>query len=131
MTDQPDDQPAETFDGLWRESIENHVAAMSQTDFDAMVERTRPGTPVQPPTHLTGINHLSDPADRQRAIMASIQEKQRRLSPRSSGAKPDNVDANGYRGTRSVNASQPAKENWGNLPPSYPANTRRTDTNDI
>jgi hypothetical protein len=84
------EQQPESFDALWRESIENHVAAMSDTDFADLVSRTRPHTATaQNP--LTSRRDLSDPADRQRAIFASIQDKQQRLKP-----KREDVNANGY-----------------------------------
>jgi hypothetical protein len=84
------EQQPESFDALWRESIKSHVAAMTDTEFADMVSQTRPHTATtQNP--LTSRN-LSDPADRRRAVLGSIQDKQRRLKP-----KPEDVDANGYR----------------------------------
>jgi hypothetical protein len=83
-----------SFDALWRESIEKAVAAMSDTDFSEMVDRTRPHTATTQ-TPLSSRKDLADPGDRQRAVFASIADKQRRLKPR-----PEDVDANGYRKDR-------------------------------
>ena len=92
------EQQPKSFDELWRESIEKAVAAMSDDDFQNMVSRTRPDTTTtQNP--LTSRKDISDPADRQRAIFDSIQDKQRRLKP-----KREDVNANGYT-TGRVNAS--------------------------
>jgi hypothetical protein len=127
MTDQPDGQPADNFDELWREAIENHVTAMSDTDFSAMISRARPQALTQPQNHLAGINGYSDPADRQRALLKSIQDKQQRLKP-----KREDVNANGYT-TGPVNAAPPAKDYIGKLQPgAYPnQQTRRTETDGI
>jgi hypothetical protein len=77
VTDNPE------FDKLWAESIENHIAAMSDVDFADLVKRKRPLYNAQ--------SDLSDPAARQRAVMASIREKQQRSAARGP------ADANGYR----------------------------------
>jgi hypothetical protein len=37
-----DSQPSSTFDELWSQAIDQHVAALSGDDFRALVERTRP-----------------------------------------------------------------------------------------
>jgi hypothetical protein len=84
------EQQPDSFDTLWRESIKNHVAAMTDGEFADLVTQTRPHTAgIENP--LTTRN-LADPADRRRAVLGSIQDKQRRLKP-----KPEDVDANGYR----------------------------------
>jgi hypothetical protein len=86
------EQQPKSFDALWRESIENHVGAMSDTDFADLVSRTRQHTATTQTQFTTSGKDLSDPADRQREILASIQGKQQRLKP-----KPEDVNANGYR----------------------------------
>ena len=69
-----DQQAAE----LLRAAVEEQVRGMSDDEFNQLVARTRPPDFAQ----------YQDPADRQRAILASIAAKQSQRAP---------VDANGYR----------------------------------
>ncbi len=74
---------SDNFDRLWRESIERHVAAMTDAEFEALQT-------VRRETNFAS-KDLKDPADRQRAVMASINAKQQRAAARGP------VNANGYR----------------------------------
>jgi hypothetical protein len=53
-----DNQQPDTFDRLWAEAVERHVAGLSDTDFQALVARARPAEappaqPTVPPAPLT------------------------------------------------------------------------------
>jgi hypothetical protein len=73
--------------GIDDAALEQRIAELSDTDFNRIVERTRPHTATTQ-TPLANRFDFPDPADRQRAIFASIQEQQRK--------RPTNVNANGY-----------------------------------
>ncbi len=78
MADSNDD-----FHQLWRQAIENHVINMTPAEFAALETK-------RSESNFTS-KDFKDPADRQRAIMASINAKQARSNARGP------ADANGYR----------------------------------
>jgi hypothetical protein len=106
---------------LWNQAVEEHIAGMTDTDFADFVSRTRPHTAATqtPPTRKFD---FPDPADRQRAILASIQDQQRK--------RPKQVDANGYPTDAAqvrdwaapVNTTPPQPIRLPTEPPEHPAN---------
>jgi hypothetical protein len=52
-----DNQQPDTFDRLWADAVERHIAGLSDTDFQALVARARPAEapaqPTVPPAPLT------------------------------------------------------------------------------
>jgi len=86
MSDDPTSQ-------LWAQAVEEHIAGMPEADFNALIDRTRAHTAAT--QNPLASRNLADPADRQRAVLASIQDKQLRLNP-----KREDVDHNGYRTDR-------------------------------
>jgi hypothetical protein len=85
-----DSQPSETFDELWAQAIDQHVAGLSGDDFRALVDRTRP-KPISATNTTERIQPVTTPATAtpvdaaQTAITNAANEFERHLAKVQAG----------------------------------------------
>ena len=116
-----DNQQPDTFDRLWAEAVERHVAGLSDTDFQALVVRARPAEvpsaqPTVPPAPLTQYEIAQAQNTRRRRAFRSKVDQLTNIPTGRNGALNMPADS----GTEPLQAGTPELPEAAAPPPQQP-----------